>query len=329
MEEFAQATLQPWGEKVQKEPSLDTNTTTISNYSNVTSQQQAHYDYVTHNLTASKWARCRIYARQLLQGRHNAGINVHFQYNYAYYALHTFWKYPDKEVFVIRTEHEWDDMVNLDKQIGGSGNYSAEWNRKESHGSEKYHKQDLTTTAYHKLCCVLENELEIYLDIVKRAENLSDQDKSQAEEDLRQKCGIGPSWLQWKTLCHQQVQATEWHLQTAALKQPPPPKCTTPIPLSSPVTKTKAAFLSLTALPMQPNHAPVTKTKAASLSLTALPMQPNISTTTRTKSASKSLMVASMKSSQSPTNETKAASLSLTAKPMQSNTSSIVPPRAK
>jgi hypothetical protein len=53
-----------------------------------------------------------------------------------YYTALTLWKYPDKEVFGIRTEHELDDMVAVDKLVGGSGEFI---NRgKQSHVSEHY-----------------------------------------------------------------------------------------------------------------------------------------------------------------------------------------------
>lgn len=161
-----------------------------------------------------KKSECRRMARRLLQGAQAYGhVSHHIYYNYQYYAEKTVLQYPEKEVFGIRTEHENDDMKALDLLIGGSAKFDA--TEKVSHGSEKYHPSPISTEAYHKLCCVLNDEIEAYLYLLNRTANLDDAAKQEAEDSLRQSCGVETSWSTWKEdVCLPRLQEaeelTEW-----------------------------------------------------------------------------------------------------------------------
>lgn len=180
IESFAQSTMLPW------------------KYHNL------HFQ----NLTNSEQALCHQMARRLVQGRKMQRIIPHMQCNYEHYATESIWKYPSKEVFAIRTEHAWDDMVQIDLRIGGNGAFKRHGDQY-SHGSEHYQPSPVSTEAYHKLCCVLEKEIDIYFQMFDLALNLGAAQKAEAEDELREKCGVTTSWAGWRTTCQKRVAASE------------------------------------------------------------------------------------------------------------------------
>ena len=174
MEDFAQALMKPWKES----------------------------DFWS-DLSLSERRNCRYLAREMVQGHGTYGSAPHMLYNYLYYASRSIWKYPDKEVFGVRTEHEWEDTVELDRLLGGNGNFKQD--RDVSHGSEGYVPSPLSTQAYQKLCCTLETEIEVYQDILERVMNLDAHAKWESMESIREKCGITTTWTEWRVECRRQL----------------------------------------------------------------------------------------------------------------------------
>ncbi|CAB9522968.1 expressed unknown protein [Seminavis robusta] len=141
----------------------------------------------------------------------------HMKYNYEYYMDHTVWQNPQKEVFGIRTEHEWNDLRAIDLSIGGSGVFRGE-GRAISHGSGGYLPSPLTTDAYEKLCCVLEQEIANYQDLLHRIQNLNDAEKKACMDKVRQSCGIGDRPLEeWRKECQARIEHDRpvWQLPQA------------------------------------------------------------------------------------------------------------------
>jgi hypothetical protein len=61
----------------------------------------------------------------------------------------------------------------------------------------------LSREAIWKLCCVLSREIEIYLSLFDVSDNLDGAAKREAEDRLRDQCGISPDklWREWETTC--------------------------------------------------------------------------------------------------------------------------------
>lgn len=146
---------------------------------------------------------CRYLAREMVQGFGTYGSGPHMLYNFAYYAQRSVWKYPEKEVFAVRTEYETEDIKALDALLGGNGNLRE--NIEVSHGSETYVASPLSESAYQKICCVLEWEIEIYEDLLMRVVNLDDTAKQEAMDKVREKCRITTSWAQWRHGCRKDL----------------------------------------------------------------------------------------------------------------------------
>ena len=105
---------------------------------------------------------CHRIARGLLAGKSMDNIIPHMEFTYRHYVSNTILKFPEKEVFGIRTDHQFEDMEIVDKWFGGKANL---WNRNNpfSHGSEHFAPSPLSAEATKKLCCTLWNEIEVYL----------------------------------------------------------------------------------------------------------------------------------------------------------------------
>jgi hypothetical protein len=161
--------------------------------------------FIERNYSMEERWSCRWLARNMIRGTHRSLAAPHLSYNYEYYASKSVWKFAQKEVFAIRTEHEWEDLVTLDRLLGGSGNFTNE-GKAMKHGSDKYHKSPISTRAYQKLCCLLEHEFAIYQDILDRAINLTPQQKEDTMASLKQKCGVETSWTEWRTTCQNKME---------------------------------------------------------------------------------------------------------------------------
>jgi Sulfotransferase family len=144
---------------------------------------------------------CPALAHQMVRGFGSKNPDPHMKYNYHYYVNRTVSRHPEKEVFGVRTEHEWEDLTSLDKAIGGTGIFLQQ-GRHESHGSEAYLPSPLTTEAYYKLCCVLEQEIAIYQDLILRVQNFNETVKQEAIGSVREKCGMGSkAFEEWRAEC--------------------------------------------------------------------------------------------------------------------------------
>ncbi|CAB9504911.1 expressed unknown protein [Seminavis robusta] len=189
-EEFAQSVMSPW-----KADPTHPNTTVPSSLATKSRREQMD---------------CRKKARGAASGTFNTG-SFHLEYNYRYYASSTAYAFPDKEVLAIRTENEWEDIQHLANNYLG-GNTTFDNTKAVSHGSEKHHPSPITQEAYRKLCCVLEEEIEIYLDLLDRAQNLSEGAKKETDWNLREKCGVKLGWIEWRRRCKIKLQRDEKRL---------------------------------------------------------------------------------------------------------------------
>jgi len=180
MEPFAQSTLSPW------------NDTYLSN----------------SKLTFEQKMECRRYARTMVDGRSKRIFSEHMTYNYNFYAEKTIQKYPTRELFGVRQEDAWGDLASLDRYLGGRGQFP-------NHGSSVFHgragkpeqHKPLSAEANHKLCCVLEQEIEIYMNLVHGALNFNSTTKQHEEQLVKEKCGIvGVSWVEWRTTCREHLE---------------------------------------------------------------------------------------------------------------------------
>ena len=131
--------------------------------------------------------QCRALGENVIKGK-TAGGGPHFQMNYNFYNEYTIKKYPNHFVAVIRTEYMWDDILNLEKALGGSGDFKNV-GFKHSHGSEKYGmgtRLSIPNTIY--LCCLLYEDIEIYQQLILKSINLNGLQKKESLSNLMARC---------------------------------------------------------------------------------------------------------------------------------------------
>ena len=161
------------------------------------------------------------YCRQSIRGMISGGTeryrkqSTHAYFNYAHYRNVTIQRLESqlekkkKEIFVIRTEHLWQDASSLDIQLNGTGNYNTTDRKNVTHGSENYHEHTSTLSklGYERICCMLIDEINVFEDILYRGENLSMKDKIDTIREVERKCGIlrYASRKDWATECNDEL----------------------------------------------------------------------------------------------------------------------------
>lgn len=97
-------------------------------------------------------------------------------------------KRSDHKVAVIRTEHMWDDIIHLDKLLGGTGEFEARGS-KHTHGSEAFgYSVDVSDDNTRFLCCLIWKEIEAYQLMVLKAINLDATEKHMTLSSLFDRC---------------------------------------------------------------------------------------------------------------------------------------------
>jgi hypothetical protein len=132
----------------------------------------------------------------------------HLATNYRYYTGRTTNRYPEREVFVARTESLWEDLRRLDERLGGDGK-AFDRNHVHDHGSSNYtFRSVFSREGKHLLCCGLLGEIQIYESLIVSAMNLEYEEKVQTMDALLADCNGDDesssvrwveefSWLNW------------------------------------------------------------------------------------------------------------------------------------
>lgn len=119
----------------------------------------------------------------------------HAYYNYRYYWNETIAKYPNKELWVLRTESLWDDMAAIETTLSPSdvvalsSSHPLLMKRNVTHGSEAHVQRDrLSNRGLARLCCALKDEIAIYANILQQSTNLEVQERKKPISFLRDQC---------------------------------------------------------------------------------------------------------------------------------------------
>jgi hypothetical protein len=119
--------------------------------------------------------------------------DAHARGNYRVYNKQFIERFPDKEIFAVRTNHLWDDIIQLEELLGNPNantTFAPLRNSQYSHGSENYKAElSLSPQAVKNLCCAFRNEMVLYKAILFRASNLPYATKVQTWKDDIARCG--------------------------------------------------------------------------------------------------------------------------------------------
>jgi hypothetical protein len=179
VEDWAQALATPT-------PTTRPTTTTVSSLPTVIT-----------NSSSSNHTDCSKLAWSTLAGdinvkKHN--VAAHMVFNFRYYTQHTIGKFASKEVMVVRTENLWQDLGDLDRLLGGDGTFGDLHGSSVTHGSEHHqNRRSISESGAKLLCCALQDELNIFRDLMNRATNLDEETKRESSLKTVTRCGA-ESW---------------------------------------------------------------------------------------------------------------------------------------
>jgi hypothetical protein len=146
---------------------------------------------------------CKDLGRNVAQGRidhdqwhNNVEINQpnHMKANYKHNMELTTLRYPKKEVLVVRLEHLWEDMKQLDSWLGGDGSFEKlDGLKKNVADDTNSEKSSLSEEGTKLFCCLLLEEMEMYRHLVELALNLNDEAKADTIQIAAKQCYF-PTW---------------------------------------------------------------------------------------------------------------------------------------
>jgi hypothetical protein len=152
----------------------------------------------------SNQTSCNDLAYELFQsGKKNENaVFIDMASNFRYYHNNTLRTYPDKEVWVIRSEHVLEDLNALEVLLGGEdGRYDQEFAANLTRPLAKFvQKQTLSEKVTKLLCCALRDEFVVVNDVLHRAANFNNVLKYQAWSETLNECGFD-SWADFQKEC--------------------------------------------------------------------------------------------------------------------------------
>ena len=97
-----------------------------------------------------------------------------------------------QKILVLRTEELWKDFNRLEERYGGQHNKKLKQDTEFhfTHGSERFSSigRQLNLTGTHSLCCALKEEVKAFLFLIKKAENLSPEEKYDSVQYIHSAC---------------------------------------------------------------------------------------------------------------------------------------------
>jgi hypothetical protein len=152
----------------------------------------------------SNQTSCNDLAYELLQsGEENKnGIAADAACNFRYYHNKTLKQHPNKEVWVVRSEHVLEDLNALEVLLGGvEGQYNLEYAANLTRPVAQYmQKQSVSERVTKLLCCALRDEFVVVNDVLHRAANFNNVLKYQVWSETLDECGF-TSWADFQTEC--------------------------------------------------------------------------------------------------------------------------------
>mmetsp|Transcript_25505 Transcript_25505/g.31345 ORF Transcript_25505/g.31345 Transcript_25505/m.31345 type:complete len:402 (+) Transcript_25505:82-1287(+) len=139
---------------------------------------------------------CRKIGLELLMGTFNSNKTTylsHIKYGYRYYMKRSLDKRPNHTVAVIRTENLWEDLIHMDRLVGGDGHWTR-MKKQVTHGSQNFkYSSDISPDGINFLCCVIYDDMDAYQTLIIKAANLNDTQKRETLLAVMSHCQIDTS----------------------------------------------------------------------------------------------------------------------------------------
>jgi hypothetical protein len=156
------------------------------------------------SLINSNQTSCNDLAYEIfLSGKKNENaIFIDMASNFRYYHNNTLRRYPEKEVWAIRSYHVLEDLNALEVLLGAEDErYDRDYAANLTRPLAKYmQKQTLSWKVTKLLCCALRDEFVVINDVLHRAANFNNVLKYQEWSDTLNECGFA-SWADFQNEC--------------------------------------------------------------------------------------------------------------------------------
>eukprot|EP00986_Skeletonema_menzelii_P015240 scaffold11346_cov154-Skeletonema_menzelii.AAC.3 len=133
----------------------------------------------SHNATKE----CQSRAKNALLGTENNLVHWYYNYQFYYESMP-----PNANIVVIRNEHIVDDWNSVETLLGGDADLTKESLPVNNQYEKKPEEVYLSDTAKVVLCETLCNEIQVYKSILKRAQNINQEQYIESMEELRTSC---------------------------------------------------------------------------------------------------------------------------------------------
>lgn len=130
---------------------------------------------------------CMKLAADAFAGKTEILVFLHLNMNYQWYTEDILQE-TDNEIFVLRTEHFWDDWQKINHMLGGGKTNAA---KSVTHFEGKTRAVDsryVSPEGVENLCRVLCTEIKFYEELIERAVNIETDEKVSMLLDLTKKC---------------------------------------------------------------------------------------------------------------------------------------------
>ena len=126
---------------------------------------------------------CRSRARKALLGTENNLVHWYYNYQFYYESIP-----PNANIVVIRNEHIVDDWNSVETILGGDADLTKDSLPVNNQYEKKPEEVYLSDTAKVVLCETLCNEIQVYKQILKRAQNIKKEQYMESMEELMASC---------------------------------------------------------------------------------------------------------------------------------------------
>ena len=169
-------------------------------------------------MAGNSTAECNRIAMQTAEGKLHEDVFVasHMSSNLREYYETTVGRFPERNVYVVRTEHLWDDLKSVDQYLGGTGDFGTRDGFAVTHGSHQFATvTPLSPVQQQAFCCALRDEFQVYETLVHKAVNLDDATKNRTLNDAMQHCSFD-SWQHFLDACDGLKSSTGAEVQVEA-----------------------------------------------------------------------------------------------------------------
>jgi hypothetical protein len=135
-------------------------------------------------LEGDRNSTCPNRAWEAIQGE--VGYGAHNYYNFGYYRSQVEDHDPKGRIIAIRTEHLLEDWNSIEDMLGGHP--MSKTVNKVNVSKKRSEVEKISERARNNLCVALRQEIQVYKDLLERAENLSEEHVAESLRELQDSC---------------------------------------------------------------------------------------------------------------------------------------------